>query len=65
MIGEKIEGAGKRQRRRMQLMDNFKERSTYRKLNGSTILYSLENSLRKRLWNYRKADYATKKPSTK
>jgi hypothetical protein len=49
---------GRRGRRRKELLDVFKETRGYCKLReGSTRSYCVENSLWKRLWTCRKADW--------
>jgi len=50
---------GRRRRRRKQLLDDLKETRGYLLYiaRGSTSSHSLENSLWKRLWNWRKTDY--------
>ena len=55
--GMKIEGKGRRGRRRKQLMNELKEMRGYLiSKNGTTISHFVENSLSKRLWICRKTD---------
>jgi hypothetical protein len=47
---------GRQERRRKQLVDDFKETRGCWKLKEEVLYLSLENSLWKRIWYYRKTD---------
>ena len=55
-IGGRMEGTGRRGRRRKKLLHDTKGKGEYRKLRGSTRSHSVENSLWKSLWNFRETD---------
>ena len=59
VIQGKIEGPGRRGRRREELLDGFKGKRSYRSLERGvgSILYSVENSLLSRLWTCRNENY--------
>jgi uncharacterized protein (UPF0335 family) len=54
-IEGRIEVTERRERRRKQLLDDLKEMEDIE----STKSQSLENSIRKKLWTFRKTDYGT------
>jgi len=58
----RIEVKRKRERRRKRVLDDFKEQGGYSQLKEEmlTVSPSVENSLWKRLWICRKADYRMK-----
>jgi hypothetical protein len=62
IIERKIERTERRGRRRNQLLEDFKEKSTILEFErGRTRSHFLENSLWERLWTFRKTDYTMNK----
>ena len=61
-IDRKIAGMGRRGRKRKHILDNPKEKEKIVELEReSTRLHSIRNSLWKRLWTCRKADYVNER----
>jgi hypothetical protein len=53
----RIEGTGRRGRRPKQLLDDMKEKRRYWKLKEEALARTLDSSLWKRLWTFRKTGY--------